>query len=923
MTYKHVWLVQFFTIWITCLPFGLQALESCSDIDPNDIQRFYGPPPTDVDPASLPLELRCASVNEPIVFLPTQEAAEKQRAILELHGMGTSPAFQESHIGVIIQIVPAIVERPPLKLSFCLDVGNVCEPLLVWDSHPIPGRTQEQVGYTDFITTQKVSRTGAKSIYVSLLLPPDLVDHLRSQVSIPRDYLIRASVADSTQIDAIGIEVATVAIVDLPEDDATPSTGRVRNASRVRSDQQSSDQQSSDQQDSDQQSSDQQKSNEEENSGYTETQKGLNTETSAGVSALVQAIFEKKFSNDIITPYLTFGGKAGAQFSGDTKKIGVWILGQLGLEFNFLGGSPYPFVYAEYFIGKDFEESKSKPASTTTKKCAELSPKITLKILDVDVSEVIELANAMRKKCKNGKRTRSMDADAQVAASLSMSARAGYGYSFDVGPFEGSAFVGGEGTVGIEGTVIFPMAPSFEVANLGPFAKLAAIAEAKIDLGIAGGGFGAELELIKEHFVLDTIIHLDDKPMVGMIKNILEGPYGKVYVYGYFLWVRKEYTFIEWDSELKRTDILKIWPERLAEVSGQLHYTSLSSIGAACTYDKETNGEDSMLFEGQYFAKYDKNFQAVYGYPKVIPMTFPGLWMDTLTGGIDACVNAGDGKIHFFRGGEYIQFDEDDFVVKRSFIANEFPNLSQWGFSDIDAVFKGAGNILYFFKGSEYQSTRMSSPSSIASGFPEVGANVTAALKIGDMIYFFKGSDYLVYDPKQRKVVDRKSTQEGFTVDTSLHPESYKPYTPPPPPKCARVYDKRLKPDMEPLPISWKEASTDMVVPEDAFEAAINRDGSFIYVCRADEKTVGQLTWDGCNIIAKGIRQNYEVLLGSTSLSWRFASEGKRLAGAVKGNICRARYGSRHYIGHVDKGCKISVDGVEKTTKHYEMLING
>ncbi len=386
MIYKPIWAVELLIIWITIVPFNLQALESCSDIDPNDIQRYYGPPPTDVEPESLSLELRCASVNEPIVFLPTPEAAAEQRAVLKRHGQGTSPAFQEGRIGVSMQIAPAIVEMPSLLLSFCLDVGKICEPLLVWDSTNLPGSSQDQVGYTDFLTTKKISRTGAKSIYADLLLTPDLVDLLRPQVATPQAYIIRLSVADSTEIKNIGIEVATVRIVDVP--DEMPTAGRTRNAKNK-------------------------KSNKYGKAGVEK-----------GVDNIIKAEFELKFANDIITPYLIFGGKAGSE----KTKIGMWILGDVGLQFNFLGDpTGHSIVYGDIFLGKDSQEKGNSCRESVS---PVLSPNITLKLLGIDIGMVTHLVKAL-KKCRKKKRTRSA-LDIQIPVLIEVAARLGYGYSFDI-----------------------------------------------------------------------------------------------------------------------------------------------------------------------------------------------------------------------------------------------------------------------------------------------------------------------------------------------------------------------------------------------------------------------------------------------------------------------------------------------------------
>jgi hypothetical protein len=421
------------------------------------------------------------------------------------------------------------------------------------------------------------------------------------------------------------------------------------------------------------------------------------------------------------------------------------------------------------------------------------------------------------------------------------------------------------------------------------------------------------------------------------------------------IWGREEIDIIEWDSGLRRIDILKIWPEKLTKVSNTFRYTGLTKIDAACGYNDKNEDGKIHLFEDQYFAKYNDKHQSGRGWPKVIPESLPGLWTTSLTDGIDACVNGGAGMIYFFKGNEYIKFYKNKGVAKKGYpvpIADEFSGFDEWDSRNFDAVVNGDDG-LYFFKGNQYiQHTSQTfgkktgidtgynesiisndnaknfnkgasgSAQPISSRFPGVWPDgITAALNIDNQIYFFKNDQYLVFDLDTNQVVEKaKPVTEGWTMDTSYLPASFKPYTPAPPPKCKKVYDARIKPKTESTPVSWDDA-TGTHIPDSAFEAAINADGTFLYICRIDEKTTGQVDREGCQILG-AVRQQYEVLRDNTSLSWQFASAGKRLAGAVKGNICRARYGSDYYVGNVNKGCKIPVEGVWKIIKHYEMLVN-
>lgn len=114
------------------------------------------------------------------------------------------------------------------------------------------------------------------------------------------------------------------------------------------------------------------------------------------------------------------------------------------------------------------------------------------------------------------------------------------------------------------------------------------------------------------------------------------------------------------------------------------------------------NGK-AYFFKGKEYIRYDVNAdRADPGYPKPISEeTWPGMiWID----GIDAAVNWGNGKVYFFKGGQYIRYDIEndraDSGFPKRINGETWPGLI-WtdGFDDV--VNWGNGKA-YFFKGSEY-----------------------------------------------------------------------------------------------------------------------------------------------------------------------------------------------------------------------------
>jgi len=114
------------------------------------------------------------------------------------------------------------------------------------------------------------------------------------------------------------------------------------------------------------------------------------------------------------------------------------------------------------------------------------------------------------------------------------------------------------------------------------------------------------------------------------------------------------------------------------------------------------NGK-ACFFKGGQFIRYDiKADRADPGFPQAInEQTWPGLpWTD----GIDAAVYWGNGKIFFFKGGQYVRYDVEknrtDSGYPKSINKRNWPGMI-WTSGIDDVIFWGNGKA-YFFKDYEY-----------------------------------------------------------------------------------------------------------------------------------------------------------------------------------------------------------------------------
>ena len=134
-----------------------------------------------------------------------------------------------------------------------------------------------------------------------------------------------------------------------------------------------------------------------------------------------------------------------------------------------------------------------------------------------------------------------------------------------------------------------------------------------------------------------------------------------------------------------------------------------------------------------------------------------------------------EGKVYFFRGGEYVRYDMDS---DRSDPGYPKPLRGAWGlpeafFGGIDACVMGEGTIAYLLKGSNYIRYDMDSdqtdgvPRPIAGNWPGLNRDFASGIDAGfrwkEKAYLFKGPNYVRYDMEEDRADD------GYPLPTAKY----------------------------------------------------------------------------------------------------------------------------------------------------------
>jgi hypothetical protein len=420
---------------------------------------------TDSETCNYPLTGVSIDMDTDIVFLPTQQDTQKQALALESDDAQNGPEFNDGRIRMVAHIT-SLTEVADLPTRFCLVVGNVCESLLVWDS--------QLQGYSPVFTVEQIVDNGPTSVYLDMLIPPDLIEEIRPMVANPVEFKIRGSVVCPISdvgrtASAVGLELATVPVVDVP------STRSAR----------------------------------------------LKLTTDNGIS--ISQAFEKSFSASEVSVSFGVEGRLNAK-SEKAEEIGGKGKKTLTLSatahFN-------TTIFLEEF---SLFEAVLASAKESGKK---FKTSVTLSAFGINFYDQVLSKSHVR----DGRESRSADDEGKFSLELAMSwtKEKGVTSRFMLGPVPLKVTVGAKGEVGINGNITPNIGASkmiFNVSDMGPFVDIGAYATAAADAFFAEAGVRANLSLLEEQFVLNSNIMLDNGfSATGNLSNILTGPEGSIELY--------------------------------------------------------------------------------------------------------------------------------------------------------------------------------------------------------------------------------------------------------------------------------------------------------------------------------------------------------------------------------------------------------
>lgn len=148
----------------------------------------------------------------------------------------------------------------------------------------------------------------------------------------------------------------------------------------------------------------------------------------------------------------------------------------------------------------------------------------------------------------------------------------------------------------------------------------------------------------------------------------------------------------------------------------------------------EWPGDKVYFFKGNQYLRYDITAnRAETGYPLEIGAFWNGLAPHGFDAGIEAAVNWGNGKVYFFKGGQYLRYDVEGDHIDEGYplpIAGSWPGFVEAGFADgIDTVINWGNGKAYFFRGDQYLRYDIAAdavdpdyPRNIDEGWPGLGA---------------------------------------------------------------------------------------------------------------------------------------------------------------------------------------------------------
>ncbi|MDM8552169.1 BACON domain-containing carbohydrate-binding protein, partial [Desulfobacterales bacterium HSG2] len=178
---------------------------------------------SDVEDEPFALNIQFVDMQTSVAFLPTEEGLELQKQILDSKTRDSEirSLLPDGRVELTIHIAPGMMVQPELPLKFGLEVRKgMYADLLVWDSDI------EQ--FTDVLTVKDVGPEVEKSVALTLLLPPELIERLKGSIGTSSTFNIVSWIDGTSDI----VEVSELDVVDMPDRFTEDRDNKERKAAR-------------------------------------------------------------------------------------------------------------------------------------------------------------------------------------------------------------------------------------------------------------------------------------------------------------------------------------------------------------------------------------------------------------------------------------------------------------------------------------------------------------------------------------------------------------------------------------------------------------------------------------------------------------------------------------------------------------------
>ncbi len=177
---------------------------SIKDVPGNDDETDTG-----VSDEPFSLNIQFVDRQTTVTFLPTEEGVEIQKEVLNQNSETRGEVrnlLPDGRVELTVHIAPGKKAQSELHLKFALELRKgMYADLLVWDS----GIQQ----FSDVLSVDDVGPDVEKSVALTLLLPPELVERLRGSIGTSKTFKIVSWIDGSADVS----EISDLMIVELPD----------------------------------------------------------------------------------------------------------------------------------------------------------------------------------------------------------------------------------------------------------------------------------------------------------------------------------------------------------------------------------------------------------------------------------------------------------------------------------------------------------------------------------------------------------------------------------------------------------------------------------------------------------------------------------------------------------------------------------